>query len=91
MKRGGLAGLPFLKTLLAVHQRFQRMVSVLCFSVIGSFVRIVYASLDSEDLFCQYKWKKLFWWAMEVAQVAENHGYESGVIWCGIDNEGYIQ
>ena len=91
MKRGGLAGLPFLKTLLAVHQRFQRMVSVLRFSVIGSFVWMVYASLDSEDLFCQCKWKKLFWWAMEVAQVAENNGYESGVIWCGIDNEGYIQ
>ena len=31
-------------------------------------------TVDSEDLFCFYKWKKWFLWAMSVVQVAENHG-----------------
>ena len=35
-------------------------------------------TLDSQDLFCWYKWKKWFLWTMAAAQAVENHGYEWG-------------
>ena len=38
-------------------------------------------TLDSEDLFCCYKWKKWFPWTMVAAQAAENHGDEWGLTW----------
>ena len=73
LNRGGIADLPLLRTLLAIHQkpREQRF-----WEVMDSFVLVAYASLaasrtllqrllaclnftlDSEDLFCWYKGKK---------------------------------
>ena len=38
-------------------------------------------TLDSEDLFCCYKWKKWFLWTMAAAQVAENGGDEWALTW----------
>ena len=38
-------------------------------------------TLDSQDLFCWYKWKKWFLWTMAAAQGAENYGYEWGLMW----------
>ena len=73
MNRGGIADLPLLRTLLAIHQKFQEPSF---WEVMDSFVLVAYASLaasrillqrllaclnfilDSEDLFCWYKQKK---------------------------------
>ena len=38
-------------------------------------------TLDSENLLCSYKWKKLFLWTMAATQVAENYGNEWGLTW----------
>ena len=38
-------------------------------------------TLDSEDLFCWYKQKKVFLWTMAAAQTAENHGDKWGLTW----------
>ena len=73
LNRGDIADLPFLRTLLAIHQKSQEPSF---WEVIDSFVLVAYASLaasrtlfqqliaclnftlDSEDLFCWYKPKK---------------------------------
>ena len=73
LNRGGIADLPLLRTLLAIHQK-SREPSF--WEVMDSFVLVAYASLaasrtllqrllaclnfslDSEDLFCWYKRKK---------------------------------
>ena len=38
-------------------------------------------TLDSEDLFCWYKWKKWFLWIMATPLAAENQGDERGLTW----------
>ena len=38
-------------------------------------------TLDSENLLCSYKWKKLFLWTMAATQVDENYGNEWGLTW----------
>ena len=38
-------------------------------------------TLDSEDLFCWYKWKNWFLWTMASAQEAERHVNEWGLTW----------
>ena len=73
MNRGGIADLPSLKTILAIHQKSKEPGF---WEVMGSFVLVIYESLaasrtllqrlldclnftlDSENLFCWYKWKK---------------------------------
>ena len=73
LNRGGIADLPLLGTLLAIHQKSQEPSF---WEVMDSFVLVAYASLaasrtllqqllaylnftlDSEDLFCWYKRKK---------------------------------
>ena len=45
-------------------------------------------TLDSEDLFCWYKWKKWFLSTMAAAQAADNHGDDWGLTW--YLDEGYI-
>ena len=73
LNRGGIADLPLLRTLLAIHQKSREPSS---WEVMDSFVLVAYASLaasrtllqrllaclnfplDSEDLFCWYKRKK---------------------------------
>ena len=37
-------------------------------------------TLDSENLFCMYEWKKNLW-TMVAAQAAEDYGDEWGFIW----------
>ena len=89
LNRGGIADLPLLRPLLAIHQK-SREPSF--WEVMGSFVLVAYASLaasrtllqrllaclnfnlDSEDLFCWYKRKKTI--SMAAAQAAKNHGDE---------------
>ena len=68
-----------------------------CFSSIASLVAsrtllqwllaCLNFTLDSEDLFCWYKWKEWFLWTMAPAQAVENHGDEwilTWYIWWGI-------
>ena len=73
LNRGGIADLPLLRTLLAIHQKSR---DPSFWEVMDSFVLVAYASLaasrtlfqrllaclnfplDSEDLFCCYKRKK---------------------------------
>ena len=73
LNRGGIAGLPFLRTLLVIHQKFREPSF---WEVMDSFVLVAYVSLaasrtllqrllaclnftlDSEDLFCWYKRRK---------------------------------
>ena len=38
-------------------------------------------TLDLEDLFCWYIWKKGFLRTMTAAQAAGNHGHEWGLTW----------
>ena len=91
-----IADLPFLRTLLAIHQKSQEPSF---WQVMDSLVLLAYVSLassrtllqqlliyvnftlDSEDLFCWYKQKKWFLWTMAAAQVAENHVNEWGLTW----------
>ena len=93
---GGIADLPLLRTLLAIHQKSQEPSF---WEVMDSFVLLAYASLtasrtllqrlltcldftvDLEDLTFWYKRKKWFLWTMTAAQVAENHGDEWGLTW----------
>ena len=46
-------------------------------------------TLDTEDSFCWYKWKKWFLWTMAAAQTDENHGDEWGLTLYLYD-EGYV-
>ena len=96
LNRKGVADLPLLRTLLAIHQKFCEPIF---FEVMDFFVWLAYASLatsstllqqllaclnftlDSEDLSFWYKWKKWFLWAMAAAKAAENHGDEWGLTW----------
>ena len=89
LNRGGIAGSPFLRTLLAIRQKSGEPSF---WEVMDSFVLLAYASLaasrtlwqqllaclnftlGSEDLSFQCKWKKWFLWTMAAAQAAENHG-----------------
>ena len=82
LNRGGIADLPLLGTLLAIHQKSRESSF---WEVMDSFVLAAYASLaasrtllqqllaflnftlDSEDLFCWYKRKKWFLWTMAAA------------------------
>ena len=75
LNRGGIADLPFMRTLLAIRQKSREP---RFWEVMDSFVLVAYASLaasrtilqrllaclnftlDSEDLFCWYKRKKWF-------------------------------
>ena len=93
MNRGGKADLPFLRTLLAIHQMSQESSF---WEVMESFVLLAYASFaasrtllqrllacvnftsESEDLTFWYK-KKWFLWTMAGAEAAENHGDEQGL------------
>ena len=85
LNRGGMAELPLLRTLLAIHQKFQEPSF---WEVMDSFVLLAYASLpasktllqqllaclkftlDSEDSFCWYKQKSDFY------ELWRNHGDE---------------
>ena len=92
LNRGGVADLPLLRMLMAIHQKSRK---ASFWEVMDPFVILEYVSLaasrtllqqlltclkftlDSEDLSIWYK-QKWFLWAMAAAQAAENHGYE----WC---------
>ena len=96
LNKGGIASLPLLTALLAVHQKSWEPSF---WEVMNTFVLLAYAiwagsrillqqllaclnfTLDSKDLFCWYKGKKWFLWPMAVAQAAENHGDEWGLTW----------
>ena len=96
LNRRGIADLPLLRTLLAIHQKSQEPSF---WKVMDCFVLLTYASLaawrtllqwllaclnftlESEDLSFWYKWKKWFLWTMAASQAAENHGDEWGSIW----------
>ena len=91
LNREGIADLPLLRTLLAIHQKSQEPSF---WEVMDSFVLLAYASLaasrtllqqllaclnftlDSEDLSFWYKTKNLFLCIIAAAQAAENHGDE---------------
>ena len=38
-------------------------------------------TLDTEDLFCWYNWKKWFPWTIGAAEAAENYGDKWGLTW----------
>ena len=96
LNKGSIADLPFLRTLLASHQK-SRDTSL--WKVIDSFVLLSYASLvaprlllqqmlaylnftlDSKNLFWLCKLKKWLLWTMAPAQTAENHGGEWDLAW----------
>ena len=96
LNKGGIAGLPSLRTILAICQKYQEPSF---WEVIDSFVLLAYASLtasrtflkwslasvkftlDSEDLFYCYKQKKWFLWTLAAAQAAKNHGNEWSLTW----------
>ena len=91
LNRGGIAGLLLLRTLLPICQKSWEPsfweVTLFCFSSI-SFQALLHwllaclnFTLDSEDLFCWYKWKKWFLWTMTAVQSAENHGDEWDLAW----------
>ena len=97
LNRGGIADLPLLRTLLAIHQKSQEPSF---WEVMDSLVLLAYASLaasrtllqqllaclnftpDLEDLSFWYKRKKWFPWTMAAAQAAKNRGDEWGLTWC---------
>ena len=96
LNRGGIAALPLLRTLLAIRKKspqpsFWEVMDSFAFLAHASLVAwktllqwviaCLNFTLDSEDLFCWYKWKKWFPWAMAVAQAAENHWDEWGLAW----------
>ena len=85
-----------MRTLLATHQKFQepyfweedfKFVSLAYASLVASRTLLQWLlachnfNLDSEGLFCWYKLKKWFLWAMAGGQAAENHGDEWGLNW----------
>ena len=82
MKRGGIADLPLLpKVPRAEILRCDRLLLYWNICEFGSFqnpfaVVMAYLKLklDSEDLFCWYKLKMWFLWAMATVPAAENHG-----------------
>ena len=96
LNRGGIADLPLLRTLLAIHQKSWEPSF---WEVMVSFALVAYASLaalrtllqrllacmsitlDSEDLLCWQKQKMWFLWTMATAQPAKNHGDELGLTW----------
>ena len=89
LNRGGIADLPLLRTLLAIRQKSREpsfwevmdsfvLVAYVSLAASRTLLQRLLAclnfTLDSEDLFCWYKWKKWFLWTMAAAQTAENHG-----------------
>ena len=83
--RRGIADLPLLRTLLAIHQKSWELSF---WKVIYSFVLLAYASLTvlrtllQQLLAClNFNKKKWFLWTMAAAQGAENHGDEWGLTW----------
>ena len=95
LDRGGIAGLPLLRTLLAICQKSREpgfwdvmgscFISICKFDSFRTLLQQLIAYLnftsDSEDLSCLYKWTKWFLWTMTAAQAAENHGDEWGWTW----------
>ena len=96
LNRGGIADLPLLRTLLAIRQKSREpsfwevmdsfvLVAYASLAASRTLLQRLLAclnfTLDSEDLFCWYKRKKLFLWTMAVAQTAETHGDEWGLTW----------
>ena len=94
MNREGIADLTLLRTLLAISQKFlepsfseaiDSFVLYASLAASSTLLQILVAclnfTLDSEDLFCWYKQKKWFLWAMAAAQTDENYGYERGLTW----------
>ena len=76
LNRGGLADLPFLRTLLAICQKSWELQELFCHDYKPVF------TLDSEDLSFLYKQKKWFLWTMAAAaEAAENQGDEWGMTW----------
>ena len=89
LNRGGKTDLPLLKTLLAICQKswepsfwevmdFFVLVPYASLAALRTLLQWLLAclnfTLDSEDLFCWYNWKKWFLWIMAAAQAVENHG-----------------
>ena len=89
--REDIADLPSLRTLLAIRQKFweQRSLKVMGFFVLLAYSSLpasrallqrilayLNVNLNSEDLFCRLKRKKLFLWTMAAAQAGENYGDE---------------
>ena len=94
LNREGIADLSLLRTLLAFHQKSQRrgfwekmdfFVLVAYASLVASrtllqqLLAYLYYTLNSEDLFCRYKRRRWFLWAMAASQAAKNHGDEWGI------------
>ena len=96
LNRRGIAELPLLKTLLAIRQKsrepsfWEVMDSFVLLAyaslaasrtLLQQLLACLNFTLDSEDLFCWYKWKKWFLWTMAPSQAAKHHGDESGLTW----------
>ena len=96
LNRRGIADLPLLRALLAIRQKSgePRFWEVMDSFVLVAYASLAASrtlsqrllaclkfTLDSEDLFCWYKRKKWFLWALAAAQVPENHGDEWGLTW----------
>ena len=96
LNRGGIADLPLLSTLLAIHQksRERSFWEVMDYFVLLAYVGLAASrtllqrllaclnlTLDSEGLFSWYKRQKWILWTMATAQAAENHGDEWGLTW----------
>ena len=91
LNRRGIADSPLFRTLLAIRQKSREssfweamdsFVLVAYASLVASrtllqrLLACLNFTLDSEDLFCWYKQKKLFLRTMAGTQAAENHGDE---------------
>ena len=96
LNRRGISDLPMLRTLLAICQKSRKWsfwevidsFALLAYASLGAsrtlmqwLLACLNFPLDSEDLFCWYKWKKRFLWTMAVPQAAENHGDQWGLTW----------
>ena len=94
--RGGIVDLLLFRGLLAICQRsrepsfWEVMFSFVILAYASLAISRTYLqqllaclnlTLDSENLFCLYKWKKLFLWTMAATQVAENYGDKWGLTW----------
>ena len=94
--RGGILDLLLLRRLLAICEKswepsfWEVMFSFVLLAYASLAISRTYLqqllaclnlTLDSENLLCSYKWKKLVLWTMAATQVAENYGNEWGLIW----------
>ena len=96
LNRGGIADLPFLRTLLTIRQKVPRakflesdgLFCVISICKFGSF-RNPFAMVTSlSELYFRFRrfillvhLTKWFLWTMTAAQAAENHGDERGLTW----------